>query len=87
MMQRRVKIVVAITVVAIMVFLTNFTVQISGHRSFGELTQATWIYLENAFEYYLGIPLPYSDFLAKLFTLFGGFLVVALTLYIITEVF
>lgn len=86
MIQRRVKIVVAISVVAILAFLANFAVYITGHRNFWELIQATWIYLESAFEYYLGIPLPYADFLAKVFTLFGGFLVVALILYIITEV-
>jgi hypothetical protein len=85
-MQRLVKLIIAVSVIVNIVFFANFTCYVTGYPSFGKLIQAVWNYLENAFEYYLGIPLPYADYLVKGITLLGAFLIVAIALYVIDKI-
>jgi hypothetical protein len=87
MIRRLVKLIIAVSVVANIVFFASFACYITGYSSFAELIQAIWIYLENAFEYYLGIPLPYADYLVKSIALVGIFLIVAIALYVVDKIF
>jgi hypothetical protein len=86
MMRRLVKLLIAVSVIVNIAFFASFACYITGYPSFGELMQAIWNYLENAFEYYLGIPLPYADYLVKGITLLGAFLIVAIALYVIDKI-
>ena len=83
MIQRRVKLIIAVFLVVNIAFFTNFAFNITGYSSFAEFMQATWNYVQNALDYYLGISLPNADFLVRVIILLGAFLVVAITLYVI----
>jgi hypothetical protein len=89
MMQRRVKLVIAGSLIANVAFIVGFAGNIAGYSDPWNIMLAFWNYLVNAFEYYLETPLPGADFLIpplmKAFKVFLAFLVGAIILYIINK--